>query len=246
MQQQSGWAYDERTPILTHILTAFVWSTDFARERKLSEHPIAQSLANAFADVIRAKAKYKYGDIPAARSQQVNPRTPMKTRDFAYTKITFKTYGDDTTTSEQDARFMQNIQDTVSQGATTTATSKSDQVQQQVPPTSPTPTTPTARSSSSTVQTRDPNLEKKLNEKLAAIEKEMSELEALKKELAAMKGEATARRRLLDSGLPGWDPGVLFSQVCPDVIVILMVELHTCMSPCHSDDCIILSHEDHR
>lgn len=57
------------------------------------------------------------------------------------------------------------------------------------------------------------SIEETLDAKLAAIEKEMDELKALKQEIASMKGNGGAdqkRRRLLDQGLPGWDPGVLY------------------------------------
>jgi len=58
---------------------------------------------------------------------------------------------------------------------------------------------------------------------LQQLQKQLEELEALKAELDASKtataegsgGGTTAgsRRKLLDSGLPGWDPGVLLEKV---------------------------------
>jgi len=65
-----------------------------------------------------------------------------------------------------------------------------------------------------------------LQAKLQQLQKQLEELEALKAELDASKtttvesddGTADSRRKLLDSGTPGWDPGMLLEKVQLDSV----------------------------
>jgi hypothetical protein len=68
-----------------------------------------------------------------------------------------------------------------------------------------------------------PQQSDELQAKLQQLQKQLEELEALKAELDASKavGGGTAagsRRKLLDSGLPGWDPGMLLEKVQLDSV----------------------------
>ena len=180
------------------------------RERNLREHKVAEALADAFVDALRTKAKYENGDVT---QQQVTPRTPVKTKDFAYTNIRFKTYVDEgDTSSEQDNGFLQSLQESATREAkkNTEVDTAADggSMSQDV-----------ASKEASPLRTeKETSIEETLDAKLAAIEKEMDELKVLKQEIASMKGNGGAadqkRRRLLDQGLPGWDPGVLYHKVC--------------------------------
>lgn len=176
------------------------------QERHLRERIIADAVANAFADVIREKAgdTTPSGKTKAAKQSKVTPSTtPMNTKEFAYTNIRFKSFVNDDASEKNDDRFVQSLQETAMQDAV--------QHQQQ------------GERGKSVEVSHDSteDLENQLNAKLAAIQKEMSDLENLKKALEASK-TGDARRRLLstmpnlqskhgiknkfsDSGAPGWD-----------------------------------------
>lgn len=176
------------------------------QERNLRERIIADAVANAFADVIREKAgdTAPSGKTKAVKQSKVTPSTtPMNTKEFAYTNIRFKSFVNDDASEKNDDNFIQSLQDTAMQDAV--------QHQQQEEKGKPVEVSPDS--------TED--LELQLNAKLAAIQKEMSDLEDLKKALEASKS-GDARRRLLssipnwqhkkgfknkfsDTGAPGWD-----------------------------------------
>lgn len=187
-----------------------------SRERNLREHKVAEALADAFVDALRTKAKYENGDVTR---QQVTPRTPVKTKDFAYTNIRFKTYVDEgDTSSEQDNGFLQSLQESATREAKKDAQVEEEPLAKDIAPGGSSSSRDTASKEASSPPTeKKPSIEETLDAKLAAIEKEMDELKALKQEIASMKGNSgTAdqkRRRLLDQGLPGWDPGVLYHKV---------------------------------
>lgn len=186
------------------------------QERNLRERVIADAVANAFADVIRAKADTgstttaKKATAAAQQSKVTPSTTPMNTKEFAYTNIRFKSFVNDDASDRQDDSFIQSLQETALKDA--------EQKQQEETP-----------KRVEVPQDDTDDLEAQLNAKLAAIQKEMSDLEDLKKALEASKsGEKSGsdlKRRLLfsmpdmqpfkskqriknkysDTGAPGWD-----------------------------------------
>lgn len=195
------------------------------------EHPIANTLAEALADVMRTKAEAKFQETVAR--QQVAPSPPMKTKDFSYTSIRFKTYDDKdqqdaAASSDKDRQFIERLQDTVinsqqrdddevgvsssSNGGGRYNTRMPKLTKIDTPVSSPQKSEPVKKKNRDAKEDAgEERLEDELDAKLAAIEKEMNELQQLKQEIASMKSSSTTerRRRLLDSGLPGWDAGKL-------------------------------------
>lgn len=186
------------------------------QERHLRERIIADAVANAFADVIREKAgdTDTSGKTKAAKKQsKVAPSTtPMNTKEFAYTNIKFKSFVNDDASDKKDDSFIQSLQETAMQKAAVQHQQEEEEKASR------------QEEEKKTVQVPHDNtedLEAQLNAKLAAIQKEMSDLEDLKKALEASKN-GDARRRLLfsmppvqpkkgfkkkfsDTGSPGWD-----------------------------------------
>lgn len=185
------------------------------QERNLRERIIADAVANAFADVIREKG----GDtksLPttgkkktaAVKQPKVTPSgTPVNTKEFAYTNIRFKSFVNDDASDKKDDNFIQSLQETAVQH---------EAVQQQHEE----ETKKLVDVSSSQDDTKD--LEAQLNAKLAAIQKEMSDLEDLKKAIEASKKEGDktsggdAKRRLLFS-MPGVQPKAKFKKTFSDI-----------------------------
>ncbi|WPT11300.1 hypothetical protein PSENEW3n2_00000739 [Picochlorum sp. SENEW3] len=167
-------------------------------DRRLRERIIADAVANAVADVIRTKAEAKA--TSAVQQTQVTPSSPTNTKEFAYTNIRFKSFVNEDT-SRQDDSFLQSLQESAMHDA-------HEQEQKE------------ATKADTPEDTADADLESQLNLKLAQVQKEMNELEELKKELAARKAKeasSTNQRRLLssnlkwqdrfqDTGIRGWDP----------------------------------------
>lgn len=175
-------------------------------DRRLRERIIADAVANAVADVIRTKAEAKA--TSAVQQTQVTPSSPTNTKEFAYTNIRFKSFVNEDT-SRQDDSFLQSLQESAMHDA-------HEQEQKE------------ATKADTPEDTADADLESQLNLKLAQVQKEMNELEELKKELAARKAKeasSTNQRRLLssnlkwqdrfqDTGIRGWDPMKLVNKVC--------------------------------
>lgn len=191
-------------------------------DRRLRERIIADAVANAVADVIRTKAEAQA--TSAAQQTQVAPSSPTNTKEFAYTNIRFKSFVNEDA-SRQDDSFLQSIQESALHDA---------QEKDQKEPTKANPPEENA----------DDDLESQLNFKLAQVQKEMNELEELKKELAARKAKEASssnQRRLLssnlkwqdrfqDTGIRGWDAMKLANKVCiKQMRSVIMHSLANCV-----------------
>lgn len=183
-------------------------------ERRMRERIIADAVANAVADVIRARGEAAVADSntnsnngfssPSSSSSSgtakstASSATPVNTKEFAYTNIRFKSFVNEDT-SAQDDSFLQSLQETAmnnNNDRDTNAASASSSGSSTQP--APVPKTDTNKNA---------DLEAMLDAKLASIQKEMSELEELKKQLEATKNlasdeehqqqDTTNKRRLL-------------------------------------------------
>jgi len=182
---------------------------------------VSATLAEAWADVLRTKAQAKYNksDVPQVLPQPVPG--PSKSKNFAYTSIRLSSdatgmpdvpTGGDLLPITQGPPVQQQVANPF---ATTTSVPVSG-----ARPVAPTPN-PFATTTAGTGNPHSPEQSDELQAKLQQLQKQLEELEALKAELDASKtsteggGGTTAgsRRKLLDSGLPGWDPGMLLEKV---------------------------------
>lgn len=197
--------YDSVMKIMYQMWVACFLLVAVEHKRKLlgkySPGYVAATMADAFADMIRSKAKAKYNKTEVLPQPQPSP---SKEKEFAYTSIRLKS-------SEQNAAPtpaptlipFTNSQVAVS-GPRGSGSVDSPLITQQVSG----QTQPFV-----TAQSDD------VNAKMQALEEEMQQLAKMKEEMEALKREIEAekngesRRRLLDSGLPGWDPGTLLEKV---------------------------------
>jgi len=160
-------------------------------ERSMRERIIADAVANAVADVIRARGEAAVSDSntnkngfsspssapSSAAAAKSSSATPVNTKEFAYTNIRFKSFVNEDT-SAQDDSFLQSLQETAMNN-NDNAASRAAGTQQQPPP-------PAATDPQKNLD-KNADLEAMLDAKLASIQKEMSELEELKKQLEVTK-----------------------------------------------------------
>lgn len=195
------------------------------KQAKYQPGYVAAALADAYADVLRAKAQHKYNqslpNITLTQAMPV-PAGPSKSKTFAYTNIRltaqatgeapppppppqagpsfFQTVPSPFVTQQlPSAAAVSGARESpfVTSSAAVPASPFVTQQQQGVVP----PLTTTAAVASPA----------DLEAKLADLQAQLKQLQDLEDQIMAMKAGST--RRLLDSGLPGWDNGVLMQKV---------------------------------
>ena len=171
-------------------------------------------MADALADVLRAKAEYKYAKEPEV-IPTVTP-VPSKSKTFAYTNIRLSTQatGAAPPPTLPPGTFLEAATNpflTQQQGGGKVPVSgmRAPLVTQQaqVPPLAAAAPLQTQTAAAAAAA---PN--KELEAKLAEFQAQLKQLQELEEQLKVLKGP-TATRRLLDAGTPGWDSGVLVEKV---------------------------------
>ena len=192
---------------------------------------VSATLADAWAEVLKTKAQAKYNHSETPMVLPMPAPGPSKSKIFAYTSIRLSTdftgapavvpTGGDllqtvTTTSVPVPPVQQQVANPF---ATTTSVPISGARPVAVAPvTNPFITTQVpvsgapAEGAVVAAVPPSPRQSDELQAKLQQLQKQLQELEALKAQLDTNKPAAAAagsRRKMLDSGLPGWDPGCL-------------------------------------
>lgn len=195
---------------------------------------VAATLADAYAEVIRAKAS-KYNKTEAAPQATVLAAAslPQKSKNFAYTNIRLTTAASGAlappppppplleTASITPPFIVQQQQQVppvvVSGPRQHPATTQSPLVTNTVPALVPVPITQQTASSplvtQNTATTSTSTASPEVQKKLAELDAQLQQLKELQAQLQAMKTASSPGRRLMDSGMPGWDSGALFEKV---------------------------------
>ena len=188
----------------------YLYSADVQKRKLLYDEPqrkyypgyLAATMADAFADLIRAKADAKYNKTQVMPQPQP---APSKEKSFAYTSIRLSSSEQGRAPTPAPTLLPESVPEVAISGPRGPTSINSPLVTQQ---------TQSGSQPFVTSQSRDD-----IDTKMAELEAEMSELSRMKEEMEALKKQIEQEkqggpsRRLLDSGAPGWDPGVLLEKV---------------------------------
>jgi len=177
------------------------------------------TLADAWANLITAKANYKYNKNQTLPTNVLptSVPAPSKSKTFAYTNIRLSSQATGTPTptpTPPPSGLLDSIagnplvtQDVPVSGARAQDVPVSGARPVVVPPLTTNTAAAGATATAGTAATTSD-----IDAKLAELQAQLAQIQSLEEEIKALKTGA-ATRKLLDSGLPGWDSGVLLQKV---------------------------------